>query len=109
MGKFPGCRLFKALQTLSLLDCHVKFQHDWKREHCFTVDFEMTVHPLMKRPVEKPFRYVDAQGVEQACEGTHTHTGFPGCTEEQGYNQLCDSLERAAKVIENHRKSEAGS
>ena len=109
MGKFPGCRLFKALHALNMLDCHVKLQDDWKRANCFTVDFEMTVHPLMKRSPETPFRYIDADGTEKECSGTHTHTGFPDCTEEQGYNQLCDALENAAKVIENYRKSRAGS
>lgn len=86
-----------------MLDCHVKFQDDWKRDHCFTVDFEMTVHPLMKREVEKPFGYTGLDGKYVPCEGTHSHTGFPDCTEEQGLNELCRALENAAETIEKYR------
>lgn len=96
-------RLFRALQRLALLGCHVKFQDDWRREHCFTVEFEM--QPLYKLPAMKPFHYIDVNGQKVWSEGMHTHTGHPNCTEEQGLNQLCAALENAAETIENHYKT----
>jgi hypothetical protein len=79
-------KLFRLLNELALLRCKVEFMDDWRHAHCFTVHFTML-------DGSRPFGYLDQTGKFRDTEETHTHTGFPDCTEEQGLKQLENALQ----------------